>query len=266
MVLAGIVIALGVIVDDAIIDVQNIVRRLRQRRREGSDEPTAKIVLDASLEMRGPIVYATLIVVLAIVPVFFLEGLTGAFFQPLATSYALAVLVSLLVALTVTPAMSMILLRKAPLERRESPIARWLEGGYERLLERIIRKPLKSYIAVGAVVAAGAAVVPFLGQALLPDFKERDFLMHWLTQPSTSQARGDAGLGPGLSGASHDPGRSQLRVAYRPGAAVRRGRRHLLRRELDQRRSRPSTTTRRSRRSTRSSLATPVSTETCRPI
>ena len=186
MVLAGIVIALGVIVDDAIIDVQNIVRRLRQRRREGSDEPTAKIVLDASLEMRGPIVYATLIVVLAIVPVFFLEGLTGAFFQPLASSYALAVLVSLLVALTVTPAMSMILLRKAPLERRESPIARWLEGGYERLLERIIRKPLKSYIAVGAVVAAGAAVVPFLGQALLPDFKERDFLMHWLTQPSTS--------------------------------------------------------------------------------
>ena len=186
MVLAGIVIALGVIVDDAIIDVQNIVRRLRQRRREGSDEPTAKIVLDASLEMRGPIVYATLIVVLAIVPVFFLEGLTGAFFQPLASSYALAVLVSLLVALTVTPAMSMILLRKAPLERRESPIARWLEGGYERLLERIIRKPLKSYIAVGAVVAAGAAVVPFLGQTLLPDFKERDFLMHWLTQPSTS--------------------------------------------------------------------------------
>ena len=186
MVLAGIVIALGVIVDDAIIDVQNIVRRLRQRRREGSDKPTAKIVLDASLEMRGPIVYATLIVVLAIVPVFFLEGLTGAFFQPLASSYALAVLVSLLVALTVTPAMSMILLRKAPLERRESPIARWLEGGYERLLERIIRKPLKSYIAVGAVVAAGAAVVPFLGQTLLPDFKERDFLMHWLTQPSTS--------------------------------------------------------------------------------
>ncbi len=186
MVLAGIVIALGVIVDDAIIDVQNIVRRLRQHRREGSDKSTASIVLEASLEMRGPIVYATLIVVLAIVPVFFLEGLTGSFFQPLAMSYALAVLVSLVVALTVTPALSMILLRKAPLERRESPLARWLERGYERLLERIIRRPLKAYVAVGAVVAAGVAVVPFLGQSLLPDFKERDFLMHWLTQPSTS--------------------------------------------------------------------------------
>ena len=186
MVLAGIVIALGVIVDDAIIDVQNIVRRLRQHRADGSDKSTASIILDASLEMRGPIVYATLIVVLGIVPVFFLEGLTGAFFQPLASSYALAVIVSLLVALTVTPAMSMVLLRKSKLERRESPIARWLERGYERLLERIIRRPLRAYVAVGAVVAAGAAVVPFLGQTLLPDFKERDFLMHWLTQPSTS--------------------------------------------------------------------------------
>jgi CzcA family heavy metal efflux pump len=186
MVLAGIVIALGVIVDDAIIDVQNIVRRLRQYRREGTDKSTASIVLEASLEMRGPIVYATLIVVLAIVPVFFLEGLTGAFFQPLASSYALAVIVSLLVALTVTPAMSMILFSRTSLERRESPLARWLERGYEGLLERIIRRPLRAYVAVGAVVAAGAAVVPFLGQTLLPDFKERDFLMHWLTQPSTS--------------------------------------------------------------------------------
>ena len=119
-------------------------------------------------------------------PVFFLEGLTGAFFQPLASSYVLAVLVSLLVALTVTPAMSHDPAPQGAARATRVPDRRWLEGGYERLLERIIRKPLKSYIAVGAVVAAGAAVVPFLGQALLPDFKERDFLMHWLTQPSTS--------------------------------------------------------------------------------
>jgi CzcA family heavy metal efflux pump len=186
MVLAGLVIALGVIVDDAIIDVQNIVRRLRQRRREGSSESTAATVLEASLEMRGPIVYATLIVVLAIVPVFFLTGLTGSFFRPLAFSYALAVLASLLVALTVTPALSLILLARAPLERRESPLARWLERGYEGFLARILRRPLRAYAAVGAVVAAGVAVVPFLGQSLLPSFKERDFLMHWLTEPSTS--------------------------------------------------------------------------------
>jgi CzcA family heavy metal efflux pump len=186
MVLAGLVIALGVIVDDAIIDVQNIVRRLREARSAGSRRSTASIVLDASVEMRGPIVYATLIVVLAIVPVLFLTGLTGAFFQPLALSYALAVVASLVVALTVTPALSLIMLRHAPLTRRGSPLERVLEHGYERLLARVLRRPVGAYAAAAAVAVAGAATVPFLGQSLLPDFKERDFLMHWLTEPSTS--------------------------------------------------------------------------------
>ena len=186
MVLAGLVIALGVIVDDAIIDVQNIVRRLRQHRRAKSETPTSAVILRASLEMRGPIVYATLIVVLAIVPVFFLTGLTGSFFRPLVFSYALAVLVSLLVALTVTPALSLILLPKAQLERRESPLTRRLEDGYEWLLARIVQRPSRAYAGAGAVLVAGIAVVPFLGQSLLPSFKERDFLMHWVTEPSTS--------------------------------------------------------------------------------
>jgi CzcA family heavy metal efflux pump len=186
MVLAGLIIALGVIVDDAIIDVQNIIRRLRQHRKAGSDTPASVVVLRASLEMRGPIVYATLIVVLAIVPVFFLTGLTGSFFRPLVFSYALAVLVSLLVALTVTPALSLILLSKTQLERRESPLTRWLEGGYGWLLARILPRPRRAYAAVGGVLVAGIAVVPFLGQSLLPSFKERDFLMHWVTEPSTS--------------------------------------------------------------------------------
>jgi CzcA family heavy metal efflux pump len=186
MVLAGLVIALGVIVDDAIIDVQNIVRRLRQHRKAKGETPASTVVLRASLEMRGPIVYATLIVVLAIVPVFFLTGLTGSFFRPLVFSYALAVLVSLLVALTVTPALSLILLPNAQLERRESPLTRRLEEGYEWLLARIIQRPSRAYAGVGAILVAGIAVVPFLGQSLLPSFKERDFLMHWVTEPSTS--------------------------------------------------------------------------------
>jgi CzcA family heavy metal efflux pump len=186
MVLAGLVIALGVIVDDAIIDVQNIVRRLRQHRKAKGETPASTVVLRASLEMRGPIVYATLIVVLAIVPVFFLTGLTGSFFRPLVFSYALAVLVSLVVALTVTPALSLILLPNAQLERRESPLTRRLEEGYEWLLARIIQRPSRAYAGVGAILVAGIAVVPFLGQSLLPSFKERDFLMHWVTEPSTS--------------------------------------------------------------------------------
>ncbi len=148
MVLAGLVIALGVVVDDAIIDVQNIVRRLRERRKEGTGKSTAATVLEASLEVRSPIVYATLIIVVAMVPIFFLQGLTGAFFRPLALSYVLAVGVSLITALTVTPALSLILLRNAPLERRESPLAQWLERGYQRILARVVSRPARAYVAV----------------------------------------------------------------------------------------------------------------------
>ena len=186
MVLAGFVIALGVVVDDAIIDVENIVRRLREQRREGSRKPTAAVVLEASLEVRPSIVYATLIIFAAMAPIFFLTGLTGAFFQPLAFSYVLAVAASLLVALTVTPAMALMLLSKAPLKRRQPPLVRWLQRRYENALSRIIHRPLWAYAAVGVTVVAGLAVVPSLGQSLLPSFKERDFLMHWLTKPDTS--------------------------------------------------------------------------------
>jgi CzcA family heavy metal efflux pump len=186
MVLAGLVIALGVVVDDAIIGVQNIVRRLREDRREHRGRSTGAIVLEASLEVRGPIVYATLIVLVAMVPIFFLHGLTGAFFRPLAFSYVLAVAASLVVALTVTPALSLILLARAPLDRQKSPLERALDRGYEAVLSRVVRRPRMAYATVAVTVAAGVAVVPFLGQSLLPNFKERDFLMHWLTPPDTS--------------------------------------------------------------------------------
>jgi CzcA family heavy metal efflux pump len=186
MVLAGLVIALGVVVDDAIIDVQNIVRRLREHQRARTGTSRAAIVLESSLEVRSPIVYATLIIVAAMLPIFFLQGLTGAFFRPLAFSYVLAVGVSLLTALTVTPALSLILLRKAPLERRESPLARWLEERYERVLARVVSRPRGAYAAVAVSVGIGLAVVPFLGESLIPTFKERDLLGHWITKPGTS--------------------------------------------------------------------------------
>jgi len=186
MVLAGLVIALGVIVDDAIIDVENILRRLRQNRREHTGKSTAVVILEASLEVRGPIIYATLIIVASALPVYFLSGLTGAFFKPLALSYTLATLASLVVALTVTPALTLIMLRKSALERRESPLVRWLQGGYQALLARVVNRPRRAYAAVGVVFLAGAATLPLLGQSLLPSFKERDFLMHWVTDPSAS--------------------------------------------------------------------------------
>ena len=186
MILAGFVIALGAVVDDAIVDVENIVRRLRQHRAEGSSVSTAKIILDASLEVRKVIVYSTLIEVAVLIPVFYLDGLSGSFFRPLALSYALAIFASTAVALTVTPAMSYLLLRNAP-ENRESPLVPPLKRGYTALTTRMVRSPRPGYAAVAALVVAGGLVAPNLGQELLPDFKERDFLMHWLTRPGTSQ-------------------------------------------------------------------------------
>ncbi|SCG66660.1 efflux RND transporter permease subunit [Micromonospora inositola] len=187
MILAGLVIALGVLVDDAIIDVENIVRRIRQHRRAGSTKSTAAIVLDASVEVRGPIVQATMIILVSTVPIFLLTGLTGSFFRPMAFAYGLAVLASLLVALTVIPALALMLLTRSPIERRESPLVRWLQRGYTASLARIIPRPAVAYATVVLVLAGGLMVVPMLGQNLFPAFKERDFLMHWVTQPGTTR-------------------------------------------------------------------------------
>lgn len=187
MTLAGLAIAIGAVVDDAIVDVENIVRRLRQLRAEGSTLPTAQIVLDASVEVRGAIVYASLIEISALLPVFFLDGLAGSFFQPLAQAYVVAGLVSPFIALTVTPALVLILLGSAPLTQRRSPILPRLHRLYARVLAPIIARPRRAYLAMTAIVVAGIAAMPFLGQELLPSFKERDFLMHWITNAGTSQ-------------------------------------------------------------------------------
>lgn len=188
MILAGLVVAVGVVVDDAIIDVENILRRLRQNRRAGSPRSTARVVLEASLEVRGAILYATIITLVAVVPVFFIEGLSGTFFRPLIGAYALAVTASLVVALTLTPALALILLNRAPVERRESPVAKALQRGYTAVLTRTTRSPKPAYALVGVIAVLGLAAAPFLGQSLLPSFKERDFLMHWLLRPGSGHA------------------------------------------------------------------------------
>ncbi len=173
MTLAGLVIALGSVVDDAVIGVENILRRLRQHRRAGSAKSTASIILEASLEVRRSIVYATLIIVAAAVPIFLLEGLTGAFFRPLAVSYWLAILASMVVALTFTPALCLILLREAHVERRDSPITRWLQGGYTALLSRIVHRPGRAYAAFLAPTLIAVIIAPQLGTSLFPVEQQR---------------------------------------------------------------------------------------------
>ncbi len=188
MTLAGLVIALGVVVDDAIIGVENITRRLRAERQSGGTRSTASVILRACLEVRSPIVYATFIIVVALIPVFMLTGLIGAFFRPLALSYTFAIVASMGVALTVSPALTLTLLRGVPIERRFSPLVGWLQKGYTAGLSRVIRRPVAAYLTFALVTLAGVAVYPHLGQSLFPGFKERDFLIHWVAPPGTSTA------------------------------------------------------------------------------
>ena len=188
MVLAGLVIAVGVVVDDAIIDIENIMRRLREARREGGERSTASIVLEASLEVRGPIVYATLIIIAAAAPVFFLEGLSGSFFRPLVTVvHAGRAGLDGGRADGDTGARPSSCSRRAPLIRRDPPLVRYLLRGYARVLSRLVSRPSRAYCPGAGHHARLVVAVPQLGQSLLPEFKERDFLMHWVTKPGTSQ-------------------------------------------------------------------------------
>jgi CzcA family heavy metal efflux pump len=186
MVLAGLVIAMGEVVDDAIIDVENIVRRLRLNRASEHPLPPYQVVLAASLEVRSAVVYASLIVILVFLPVFFLEGLAGSFFRPLALAYVLAIVASLLVALTVTPALSLMLLPGAAERRHESPLVRVLKSGYRAILPGIVHRPAAAVVILVAAFAATGWAVAGLGEEFMPNFQENDFLMHWVMKPGSS--------------------------------------------------------------------------------
>ncbi|MDV6033240.1 MAG: efflux RND transporter permease subunit [Phycisphaera sp. RhM] len=184
MVLAGLVIALGEVVDDAIIDVENIIRRLRLNAKLARPRSTFTVVLDASMEVRSAVVYATVIVVLAFLPVFFLTGLAGAFFRPLAAAYILAILASLAVALTVTPAMSLLLLPKSARKRSvDGPIVHAFKRIYRSVLSWALRLRWGTVAAALTVFVAIAMTIPYLGEQLMPKFRETDFLMHWVEKP-----------------------------------------------------------------------------------
>jgi CzcA family heavy metal efflux pump len=187
MILAGLVVALAVVIDDAVVGLERSIRRLRERKEGGAS--IMAIVYDTTLETRGATVYATLIILLAVTPIFFMGGVSGAFFAPLALSYLLAVVASTVVALTVTPALSLMLRREALHGGgAESPIAVRLRDRYETVLQRVIQTPRKMFIAVGVIVVCGLAVWPLLGQTLLPSLKETELLVNWATPPGTSHA------------------------------------------------------------------------------
>jgi CzcA family heavy metal efflux pump len=219
MVLAGLVIALGELVDDAIIDVENIVRRLRINAEVGSPQSAFKVVLDASLEVRSAVVYASLIVTLVFLPIFFLEGLSGAFFRPLALAYIFAIMASLVVALTVTPALAYMLLTGQSAIAKEAPLARWLKQLYRPLLPKLIARPQLSVVLLVASFVVSLAVGAGLGREFLPNFQETDFLMHFVEKPGTSvdamtrltiQASKDLRAIPGVKSFGSHIGRAEV--------------------------------------------------------
>jgi Cu/Ag efflux pump CusA len=182
MTLGGLAVALGVVVDDAVIDVENIVRRLRAA---GPDDRPEEVILHASVEVRAPVIYATLVVAFTLLPVLLLHGLQGAFFSPLAAAFILATLASLGVAVMVTPPLTLLLLRNSRLHEEPGLLVR-AKDWHDRLLERICRYP---WFAAGAALIAAVATTAGLmlfNSELLPAFKESHFVLQVTGPPATS--------------------------------------------------------------------------------
>ncbi len=184
--LGGLAIALGEVVDDSIIDVENIFRRLRESARLDRPRPIFDVVLDASLEVRRAVVHATFIVALIFLPVLTLTGLQGSFFAPLALSYILAILASLLVAVTLTPALAYLLFANGVRQAHEPAFQSWLKGTYARLLERVANRPRTIVFVVAMFCIIAATRVPFFGGEFLPEFREGHFVVQVVAAPGMS--------------------------------------------------------------------------------
>jgi CzcA family heavy metal efflux pump len=184
--LGGLAIAIGEVVDDAIIDVENIFRRLKENQLLATPRSVFRVVLDASLEVRTAVVYATFIVALVFLPVLTLTGLQGSFFAPLALSYILAIMASLAVALTLTPALSLLFFARGVRDTGEPRLQRWLKAIYRRVLGVLSVWP-RTVIGVVLLSCAGAITqLPFFGAEFLPEFREGHFVLQVNAAPGTS--------------------------------------------------------------------------------
>jgi HME family heavy-metal exporter len=196
MTLGGLTVAIGVLVDDAIIDVENVFRRLQQNRArpEAERRPFAEVIFEASNEIRPAMVFATVIIVMVFVPLLFLQGLEGRFFQPLALTYMVAIVASLVVALTVVPALCRFLL-KGRLggggEARDGFLVRWLKRAYEPTLRLALRARLWVLGGAGAATIAALWLASTFGTSFLPSFNEGTFTVFLLAPPGTSIVESD---------------------------------------------------------------------------
>jgi Cu/Ag efflux pump CusA len=193
MIIAGLMVGLAALIDDAIVGVENIARRLRQAHEENGGKSTSTIIYEAVAEVRSPLLYATVIMALAVAPLMFLEGVSGAFWQPVATSYILALLASLAVAVTITPALSLLFLRlpaqaaKGSLPAGDSPAMGALRSLYNGLFGWAARAPRPAFVTACVLAVVGLISLPTLRQeSLLPDFKETDLVVRLQGSPAAS--------------------------------------------------------------------------------
>lgn len=186
MTLGGLSIAIGEVVDDAVIDVENIYRRLRENRLLPNPRSTFQVVLDASIEVRSAVVYATFAVILVFFPVLSMSGLAGRIFGPLGIAYIWAILASLLVALTVTPALCIVLLGNRDLPPQEPPAVHWLKKGYQEILLRVETVPRLVIASVALFVALGMGTLFLLTESFLPELREGNITIHMTAVPGTS--------------------------------------------------------------------------------
>jgi CzcA family heavy metal efflux pump len=187
MTLGGLAIAVGEVVDDAVIDVENIYRRLRENRAQPKPRAAWRVVFDASIEVRGAVIYATFAVILVFFPVLTMSGVSGRMFSPLAIAYVSAVLVSLLVALTVTPALCLVLLANRDLRAPDAPLVRFLKRVYRQLLLGVERSP-RLVIGAAAVIVVLVAILiaPTLEASFIPPLREGNLTLHMTMAPGTS--------------------------------------------------------------------------------
>jgi CzcA family heavy metal efflux pump len=188
MTLGGIAVAVGELVDDAIVDVENIYRRLKENRQKAAPEPPLQVIYRASSEVRNSIVYATLIVCLVVLPLFVLSGLEGRMFAPLGLAYVTSLVASLLVSLTVTPALASLLLPRARFlaKKADPPLLRALKWADARVIRWALRHPRKILIVAAAFAFGSKFVVLWMGSEFLPPFNEGTLTVNVVLRPGTS--------------------------------------------------------------------------------
>lgn len=186
--LGGLVFAIGEVVDDAIIDVENIVRRLRERTASDAPTPVLAIVYEGSREIRNSVVFATFVIVIAFLPIFFLEGIEGRIFVPLAIAYLAAIGSSLAVAITLVPVLCFYLLGndRHPRAFAPSPASEWLGRRYRALLGRCLKAPRALIVASGVAAVASAVGLFFIGKSFIPAFHEGNIVIAATLMPGTS--------------------------------------------------------------------------------